>query len=294
MHLEFAIDESLVRRLPLPLAQLYRRAYNAKTTLERHLAAFYLWEAAIKLLASVTVVEHAEQGAPDPALAERLQSLARPALGHWWEFARRLVPLLAERGDEPFARVRDLLLRKARDDLARAAGLDAALRDALEGKSGARATVRLGELFDRLVQYRNAEVGHGAAGQRPADFYERLGPALLAAAAEVLDRLDVLAGRRLVHVADVRRLTTGNWLVERYELYERLPCRSGCSGSRNLRRTVVTGNLRLTPAAGISPKQPQRRRTRLGLLRFSIWTGCSRPAKTMSISAAAEPMLTPG
>src|SRR5262249_17264446 len=38
-------DEDLVRRLPLPLAQLYRRAHNAKTALERHLTAFYLWEA---------------------------------------------------------------------------------------------------------------------------------------------------------------------------------------------------------------------------------------------------------
>jgi hypothetical protein len=35
-------DESLVRRLPLPLAQLYRRAHNAKTPLECHHLAYYL------------------------------------------------------------------------------------------------------------------------------------------------------------------------------------------------------------------------------------------------------------
>jgi hypothetical protein len=29
--------------------------------------------------------------------------------------------------------------------------------------------------LDRLVRYRNWEVGHGAAGQRPADFYDRPG-----------------------------------------------------------------------------------------------------------------------
>jgi hypothetical protein len=49
-------DESLVGRLPLPLAQLYRRAHNALAPLEQHLAAFYLWEASLKLLTSAAVV----------------------------------------------------------------------------------------------------------------------------------------------------------------------------------------------------------------------------------------------
>ena len=89
------LDEDLLRRLPLPLAQLYRRAHNAKTPLEQHNAAFYLGEAALKLLASVAVVEYAERPEHDPQLAERLQNLARPMLGHWWEFTRRLVPVLA-------------------------------------------------------------------------------------------------------------------------------------------------------------------------------------------------------
>ncbi len=34
---------------------------------------------------------------------------------------------------------------------------------------------------------------------------------------EILSRLDVLAGRRLVYVADVRRQSSGHWLIERYE-----------------------------------------------------------------------------
>ena len=46
--------------------------------------------------------------------------------------------------------------------------LDAVLLDVLEGRPGARTTVRLSELFDRLVTYRNREFGHGAAGQKPA------------------------------------------------------------------------------------------------------------------------------
>ncbi len=76
------------------------------------------------------------------------------------------MPALADGGDAAFAQARDLLLGRARDDLPRAAGLDAALREALDGTPAARGTVRLSELFDRLVRYRNRELGHGAAGQR--------------------------------------------------------------------------------------------------------------------------------
>jgi serine/threonine protein kinase/Tfp pilus assembly protein PilF len=210
-------DEDLVRRLPLPLAQLYRRAHNAKTPLERHLTAYYLWEAALKLLASAAVVTYADLSTHDPKVAERLQNLARPALGHWWEFVRLLVPALAE-SDDGFRQARDLLLGRTRDDLPRAAGLDACLREALEGQAGARSTVRLAELFDRLVRYRNRELGHGAAGQAAAGVYERVGSNLLLGVAELLGRFDVLAGRRLVYVAEVRRHASGHWLVEPYEL----------------------------------------------------------------------------
>src|SRR5437764_91946 len=83
-----APDEDLIRRLPLPLAQLSRRALNAKTPLERHLTAYYLWECGLKLLGSAVVVDYAEFGDHDPELADRLTNLARPAVGHWWEFAR--------------------------------------------------------------------------------------------------------------------------------------------------------------------------------------------------------------
>jgi serine/threonine protein kinase len=220
-----APDEDLVQRLPLPLAQLYRRSHNAKTALDQYLAAYYLWEAGLKLLACSAVVTFAEGGTPDPGLAELLQSLARPALGHWWALARRLVPLLADRGDGGFTAACEVLLGRSRDDCPRAAGLDALLCQELEGKGGARASVRLSELFERLVTLRNKEPGHGAVGLKPPGYYERMGSALLAGIGEVLGRLDVLAGRRLVHVADVRRLASGAWLVERYELRGESPRR---------------------------------------------------------------------
>jgi WD40 repeat protein/serine/threonine protein kinase len=215
------VDESLIQRLPLPLAKLVRRAQNAKTPLDRHQAAYYLWEASLKLLASVAVVEFAELGEHDAKLVEMLQNLARPMVGHWWEFVRRLTPPLADSGDEGFRRVRDLLLGRSRDDLPRVAGLDAAIVAHLQqAKPAARSTVQLAELYNRLVEYRNKEAaGHGALGMRPqGSFYDRMARALLGGMIQLLDKLDVLAGRRLIYAGDVRRQSTGDWLVERYEL----------------------------------------------------------------------------
>ena len=131
---------------------------------------------------------------------------------------RLLVPVVSDAGDVGFYRVREQILGRARDDLPREAGLDAMLREELDGVTGARVTVRLSELFDRLVRYRNREIGHGAAGQRNVEVYERMGRSILLGVAEVLGRVDVLAGRRLVYISDVRRQPTGAWLVDRDEL----------------------------------------------------------------------------
>jgi WD40 repeat protein/serine/threonine protein kinase len=240
----YALDEGLVQRLPLPLAQLCLRAHNAHTPLERHQGAYYLWEAALKLLACVAVAEYAGLGDHDPDLADRLGNLERPSLGRWWELVRRLVPVLADAGDPGFAAVRELLLGRARDDMPRAAGLDAALGKALDGRGGARTTVRLTELFDRLVVYRDREIGHGAAGLRADEVYAQMSSALLTGVTQVLSRLDVLAGRRLLYVGGVRRQGSGNWLVERYAL-------SGESPRR-------VESLELAEAAATSVPRPQR------------------------------------
>ncbi len=124
------VDESLVQSLPLPLAKLVRRAQNAKTPLDRHQAAYYLWECSVKLCAVVAIAEYVELDDRDPKLAEMLTNLSRPALGHWWEFVRRLVPLMAEKGDGGFVQLRDLLLGARRDDMPCAAGLHVTLLDA--------------------------------------------------------------------------------------------------------------------------------------------------------------------
>lgn len=203
-----------IARLPLPLAQLGRRAENAKTPQERHYAAFYLWEATLKLLASAAVVEFADRGTPDPPLAAALQKLARPSLGDWRGLVRLILPPLAA-AEPAYQPVQGLLGGdKPRADLPRLAGLDGLLREALTGKASGRSTVRVGELLDRLVEFRNKDAGHGAAAMRGAAFYERTGAALAMAAAELHERCDVLAGARLAAVDAVRRQAGGDWLVD--------------------------------------------------------------------------------
>src|SRR5205085_1865470 len=88
------LDESLIPRLPLPLAQLYRRAHNEKSALARYLTAYYLWEASLKLLAATSIITYAGRAERSTELTEQLQNLARPALGHWWSIVRGLVPFL--------------------------------------------------------------------------------------------------------------------------------------------------------------------------------------------------------
>ena len=227
--------------LPLPISQLMRRASNAKTPLERHLGAFYLFEATVKLLASMAIVEYAATGERDERITSRLKSLARPSLGHWWEFTRLLVPVLAERGDQGFVAVHELLRKQRRHDLPLAAGLDGLLKEVLSGSRTAQSTVRVPNLFDRLVQYRNQQMGHGAAAQKSSTYHDRVGRALLSGIREILRELDVTAGRQLIYIDEVHRLSSGAWSVDGVLLNgaiaERLPTREIPDGdARNLPR----------------------------------------------------------
>ncbi len=173
-----ALDPKLAVRLPLPLAQLYRRSYNAKSEIERHDAAFYMMEAAIRLLgsASVSTGEGPESEDEPGSRREALGRLARPTFGDWWRLVR------AELSSRAGVTSEDLTT------------------------------------IDDLVSYGRAEMGHACAGQKPREHYATRGRELLATATDFLRRVDVLDGGRLVFVVDVRPRREGGFLIDRLDL----------------------------------------------------------------------------
>ncbi len=130
---------------------------------------------------------------------------------------RRLVPVLADSGHRGTQSLRQLLLGRARDDFPRAAGLDAALREVLEIGSGSRTTVRLSELFERMIQHRNKAQAHAAPEMRNETYHRRLATSLLLGLGEVFDRMDVLAGAKLLYISEVRQSADG-WQVQQFDL----------------------------------------------------------------------------
>lgn len=210
-------DEELCKRLPLPLAQLYRRAHTAKTNLEQHHVAYYLWEAALELLAGVVLVEYSSVSQPCDEHADLLKRLARPQTVDWCRILRVLLPIAA-RHDADLHRTSQILSCSIEGELPCSAGLDAALREASQSDQPAKPSETLLDLFERLGEYRGSVFSADLFASHPADFYERMGRALLASIGEWLPRIDVLAGQQLIFISDVTAQGTGRWFVQRYVL----------------------------------------------------------------------------
>ena len=202
-------------RLPLPLAQLYSRAYNAKDARSRHDNAFYLCEAFVKLAAgaaAMTYLQEAEHGAArKPALDRLLACLALPSLGQWVAMLRELARHFGDRPDAACHPLGGLWtqLDAQRRDLPGALALYRRLKNGPDGGPAGDQSCSLLQVLDALVQYRNGVFGHG--GPRFASFYEsEMGPLLFPAVNDLLAEgtLDPLgpAGSRLVYVTELRLL----------------------------------------------------------------------------------------
>ncbi|MEZ4320487.1 MAG: protein kinase [Myxococcota bacterium] len=190
-----------LHELPLPIAQLVRRALNAKSGLERHHNAFYLAEASLKLAATVRIgvwLEHCLE--PGGRVEQTLESLVMPSLGHWVGYLRTLDAALAERPDAGLLPLSDLAgqLSQPRDLPAAVAFAELASAAEVAPSDAARRIKKGGTqaFFDTLVAYRNAVLGHGA--QRATSFYDELGSALLEAYTELLETDLLLGGRQLM------------------------------------------------------------------------------------------------
>jgi WD40 repeat protein/serine/threonine protein kinase/tetratricopeptide (TPR) repeat protein len=202
-------------RLPLPLAQLYCRAHNAKDARSRHDNAFYLFEALVKLAAAPAVAAYLDEvrlGLPRVRDLDRLLAqLALPSLGQWVAILRELARHFSQRADaatHPLGRLWGQLDSRRRD-LPALLALHRRIKNGPDGEPGNEQGCSLLRLIDDLVQYRNAVFGHGAG--RFESFYEReMGPLLAPAVNEVLAEgtLDLLGppGSRLVYLTEVRTL----------------------------------------------------------------------------------------
>lgn len=128
--------------LPLPIAQLLRRARNAKSPKERHDTAFFAWEASVRLCAAA--------GPPSEPLA-----LTHPSLGQWLAALRP--------GSAAFREPTLLAVYRLFTEV----GL---------GKASGAASVTAVRLLEPLAAYRNRVIGHGSV--RTGSFYEDAGKIL--------------------------------------------------------------------------------------------------------------------
>jgi serine/threonine protein kinase/WD40 repeat protein/tetratricopeptide (TPR) repeat protein len=250
--MSYSFHREYLVRLPLPLAQLYRRAHNAKDARGRHDNAFYLFEALIKLAAAPAVAAYlreVQHGAQRIKAIDRLLAhLALPSLGQWVAILRELARHFSARPnatEHPLGHLWDQLNRVHRDrpDLL---ALYRRIKNGPDGEPAGDLGCSLLQLLEALVQYRNGVFGHGAG--RFDSFYERqMGPLLIPAADEVLSEgmLDPLGprGSRLVYLTEIRAGADGRFEVGLIEL-------------------VGTQGIRLAPVfvepAGVAELAPER------------------------------------
>jgi serine/threonine protein kinase/WD40 repeat protein len=224
-----------LRRLPLPLVQLYARAHNAKDPRSRYDNTFYLFEVTVKLAASTAVAAYLDEkkgtgpiDAQHPAgragqldlspfsdpLDRLLAKLALPSFGQWVSILRELARHF---GTGPGSAARPLgalwqQLAAPRDDLSGVRALFRRIKHGPDGPPADAAACSLLDLFDALVPFRAGVFGQ--AGPEFETFYTReLGPLLFPAANELLadGTLELLGprGARLVSVADRRPTDDG-------------------------------------------------------------------------------------
>ncbi len=214
-------------RLPLPLAQLYSRAYNAKDARGRHDNTFYLFEAVVKLATGPLIMAYLHEtqqgGRRVEALDRLLVQLALPSLGQWVAMLRELTRFFGTRSDaavHPLGHVWGQLSQPRRD-LPALLALYRRVKNGPDGEPGGDQSGSVLQVLEALVQYRNGVFGHGAG--RFASFYEQeMGPLLFPAANELLAEgvLDLLGprGSRLVYLTEMRTLDEGQVEVGLREL----------------------------------------------------------------------------
>jgi eukaryotic-like serine/threonine-protein kinase len=213
MNADFQRDYLL--RLPLPLAQLYSRAFNAKDARARHDNAFYLCEVLVKLAAAPAVacyLHEANRGRQRSDAIDRLLiQLALPSFGQWLAILRELsryFGVAADASRHPLGRLHEQLVQQRTDRPALLA-LFQRIKNGPDGAAAGDQRCSAMQVLDALVQYRNLVFGHG--GPRFDSFFEKeMGPLLFPAINELLADDSVAwfgpAGSRFVYLTEIRTL----------------------------------------------------------------------------------------
>ncbi|MFC1853298.1 hypothetical protein ACFL27_24130 [candidate division CSSED10-310 bacterium] len=195
------IQTQKLHAIPLPIAQVLRRAINAKSAVDRHHLAFFAGEALMKLAAAARVSVYLQYCfGPGGKLSQQLESLVLPSTGHWLGFLRDVSAHLVKQSDRGMIPLAEsyLNLAKAHPEWN---NVEQFLITCVEvctlKKEGATEARRKGVLgfFTALVAYRNQVMGHGA--QRQRSYYEQMGPLLLNAVVEVIQAEPLLGGARI-------------------------------------------------------------------------------------------------
>ena len=212
-------------RLPLPLAQLYARAHNAKDARGRHDNTFYLFEAWIKLTASVLGAAYLENHntRQTDRLDSLLSELSLPSLGHWVQILREVAEDFSQRPDaatHPLGHVwaQYTLPRK---DLPGMLALHRRIKNGADAQPSNHTSCSVRDVIDALVTYRNTVFGHGA-GREEAFYNQEMGPLLFPAVNDLLaeSTIDALGprGTRLMFLTGLRALDDENVELARREL----------------------------------------------------------------------------
>jgi serine/threonine protein kinase len=219
------IDEELIRRLPYPLAQLYRDAHNTRTPKDRQFKAYCLWEASLKLMATVALAGYAERAETDPQTLAKLDGVLKmPTTGLWLRVVNTLLSEFASGPEAGLVKLNAQIHGRSVSNMMYVVELHNQLRANAKRPRDALKAIRLHDLFDLLVNHRNLEF-HDRMGSNEDDFYKKMASAILSGVSELLARLDVLAGGRMIYIDSVSRRPSGRFLVDGIELKGEGPSR---------------------------------------------------------------------
>ena len=237
-------------QLPLPLAQLYRRTNDEKSNEARHNVCYFMFEAAVKLVAAPAVALYLEEVEHDQhfrvaQIDQLLEHLACPSQGHWVGILRELARYFSNRPDakdHPLGSLWDEL-KKKRKDLDGVIDLYRNIKNGPNSVSSGDQSCSLLEVYEKLVSYRNMVLGHG--GHPTEAFYQEKAPLFLPAVNDAV-RHEVLSklwpkDARLIYVNELRQVRDDRFEMEYKEL----------TGERGLRMPEIAFTPSQARAVGV-------------------------------------------